>query len=160
MIWRRIATGAAAGAVGTAALNITTYLDMAVRGRGSSGTPAEVAGRLADRAGLDLGEEDTRENRQSGVGALLGYVTGIGMGALYGAAFPAARALPQTLAGLLLGAGAMAGSDVPASVLGVTQPTEWPAASWASDIVPHAVYGLVTVVTYSAFAADQASGPG
>ena len=151
MIWERIAMGAAAGAVGTAALNITTYLDMTVRGRGSSGVPAEVAGQLADKAGVDLGDDDTQQNRQSGLGALLGYVTGIGMGALYGAALPWLRGVPRPIAGVLLGAGAMAGTDVPATVLDVTDPTEWPATSWVADIVPHAIYGLVTVATYDAF---------
>jgi hypothetical protein len=46
--------GAAAGAVGTFALDVTTYLDMAVRGRPSSETPAEIAGKVAQTAGIDL----------------------------------------------------------------------------------------------------------
>ena len=153
-MWRRIAIGAAAGAVGTAALNITTYLDMAVRGRASSGMPAQAAGKLADMAGVDLGDEETAQNRKSGLGALLGYVSGIGTGLLYGAARPALRSLPQPVAGLILGAGAMAGTDVPITALGLTDPTEWPASSWASDIVPHLVYGVVTAATYDAFGSD------
>jgi hypothetical protein len=39
--------GAAAGAVGTFALDVPTYLNMAVRGRPSSETPAEIAGKVA-----------------------------------------------------------------------------------------------------------------
>lgn len=156
-MWQRIVIGAAAGAVGTAALNITTYLDMTWRGRGSSGMPAQVAGTLADKAGIDLagdGDEETAQNRQSGLGALLGYMSGIGMGALYGVARPAVRSLPRPLAGVLLGAGAMAGTDLPATALGVTDPTEWPASSWLSDIVPHVIYGLVTAAAYDAFSGE------
>ena len=150
-MWRRIVMGAAAGAVGTAALNITTYLDMTIRGRGSSGMPAQVAGIFAEKAGVNLGEGDTGDNRKTGLGALLGYASGIGFGVLYGAGRPLLRSLPLPVAGFLLGAGAMAGTDVPATALGVTDPTEWPVESWASDVVPHAIYGLVTAAAYDAF---------
>ena len=154
VLGRRIAMGVAAGAVGTAALNITTYADMVVRGRGSSGVPAQAAAQLVEKAGIDLGEDEAKQNRQTGLGALLGYVTGLGIGGAYGAARPLLRSLPQPLVGVLLGAGAMAGSDVPATALGITDPTEWPAQSWASDIVPHLVYGIVTAVAYDAFGSD------
>ena len=40
--WERIGIGAVAGAMGTAALNAVTYLDMAVRGRPSSQVPAHT----------------------------------------------------------------------------------------------------------------------
>jgi hypothetical protein len=33
--------------VGTVVLNVTTYADMVIRGRGQSNVPAEVARRLA-----------------------------------------------------------------------------------------------------------------
>jgi hypothetical protein len=46
--------GAAAGAVGAAALNIATYADMAIRGRAPSSLPADLAGALADKLGVDL----------------------------------------------------------------------------------------------------------
>jgi hypothetical protein len=48
---------------------------MAVRGRPSSGVPSEVARKLAEKAGIDLtdgGSDDTAQNRESGLGALLG----------------------------------------------------------------------------------------
>ena len=35
-------TGAIAGTAGTTALNATTYLDMAVRGRGTSSAPEDL----------------------------------------------------------------------------------------------------------------------
>ena len=151
---RELATGLAAGAAGTVALNVTTYLDMALRGRGSSGMPAQAAGKLADKAGVDLsgaGDEETAHNRQSGLGALLGYATGLGVGAVYGIVRPSMRRLPWPLAGVGLAAAAMAGSDVPATALGITDPREWPASSWLSDIIPHLAYGFATALTYDAF---------
>ncbi len=46
---------------------------------------------------------------------------------------------------------AMAGSDVPAAALGATDPTTWPASSWAMDLGFHLPYGLATAVAYEAF---------
>lgn len=40
------------------ALNAATYADMAVRGRLSSGVPAHVAARLAQKTGVDLSGDD------------------------------------------------------------------------------------------------------
>ena len=74
--------GATAGAAGTVALDITTYLDMAIRGRSSSGVPAKVAGSLTETAGIDLapdGNSEAAENRKSGIGALMGDVVGLGV---------------------------------------------------------------------------------
>jgi hypothetical protein len=50
----------------------------------------------------------------------------------------------------VLGAAAMAGSDVPATFLGVTDPTTWSRTAWLSDIVPHLVYGAVTAAAFRA----------
>lgn len=149
---RGIPSGLAAGALGTVALNVVTYLDMAARGRPSSEVPAQVAETLAGKAGVEIGDEETARNRSSGVGALLGYVTGLGIGAAYGLVRPHIRGLPLPLAAVGIGAAAMAGSDVPATALGLTDPSEWPASSWASDIVPHLIYGLVTALAYDALA--------
>ncbi|MCP9968874.1 hypothetical protein LUX57_29935 [Actinomadura madurae] len=46
----RLTRGLAAGAAGTTALNLVTYLDMAVRGRPASSTPEQSVERLADVA--------------------------------------------------------------------------------------------------------------
>ncbi len=142
---RGISAGMAAGAVGTATLNVVTYLDMTVRGRPASEVPAQVAEALSDSAGVYLDAD-----RSSGIGALLGYVTGLGIGAAYGLLRPHARGLPLPFAAVGLGAAAMAGSDVPATLLGVTEPGSWPASSWASDIVPHLAYGIATALAFDA----------
>jgi hypothetical protein len=139
-------TGTAAGAVGTVALNIATYLDMTVRARPASSVPAKLVGVLADKAGIDLasgaGEaaKEEEKNRQSGVGAL------------YGAVRPHLRWIPVPVAGVLLGLAAMAASDVPISASGVSDPATWAPEDWAADLIPHLIYGLVTAVAYDSFA--------
>ncbi len=152
-MWRNLLMGVAAGAAGTVALNVTTYADMAIRGRASSSTPARMAGILAGKAGiaLDAGGEEKAQNRKSGVGALFGYATGLGVGAAYGLLRPSVAAVPASLAGVGVGLAAMAASDVPIVRLGVSDPSTWGVAGWASDVVPHLVYGLVVVAAFDAF---------
>lgn len=152
---RTLLMGTAAGAVGTVALNITTYADMVIRGRPSSDTPTQVAGKLTDKAGLGLAakaeDDEQAQNRLSGAGSLLGYVTGLGVGTVYGAFHLGAGKVPLPLAALGLAATAMAGSDVPTAAFGVSDPSTWPASSWAADIVPHLVYGIATALAFDAF---------
>lgn len=148
MIARRMLLGAIAGAVGTAALDIATYLDMSVRGRPPSEVPARVAGTVADSLGADLGDERTAPNRRSGIGALLGYVNGLGIGVLLGLASPLIGRLPAPLASIMVGAAAMAGSDVPITTLGISDPRTWGKAGWLADIGPHLAYGLFTVAAF------------
>jgi len=153
-----VLTGTAAGAVGTVALNIATYVDMATRARPASSVPAKLVGVLADKAGVDLATgtgDDAKEeekNRESGLGALLGYVSGLGVASLYGAVRPHLRWLPVPVAGVLLGLAAMAASDVPIGMSGVSDPSTWAPEDWAADLIPHLIYGLVTVIAYDAFA--------
>jgi hypothetical protein len=156
----RIVAGLVAGAAGTVAINVTTYLDMLVRGRPPSELPAKVAGALADEAGLpldfDLDEEngsadsvsDSVANRREAVGALLGYANGLGIGLAYGISRLVVPKLPTWLAGSMLGSAAMAASDVPATRLGLTDPHTWRPVDWVADVVPHFVYGAVTVLTF------------
>ncbi len=148
-----IVRGALAGAAGTVALDAATYTDMALRGRGSSGTPASLVGVLADKLGIvSLGSEakdDTASNRRSGLGALLGYATGVTVGVAYGAV-RGRRGDGSLLAGVAVGLAAMAASDVPIAVSGVSDPRTWGVSGWASDAIPHLVYGLFTVAAYDA----------
>ncbi|WP_165985269.1 hypothetical protein [Streptomyces sp. YIM 98790] len=147
---RSLARGLVAGAAGTVALNLSTYGDMLLRGRPASGMPAEVADLLADRAGVPLGEEQQRSNREQAAGALLGYAAGLGVGAVYGLLSGRRTRLPALVAGPVIGAAAMAGSDAPATALGVTDPRKWNGTAWLSDIVPHLAYGVVTAAVYRA----------
>ncbi|HEX3462725.1 MAG TPA: hypothetical protein VHS78_01560 [Candidatus Elarobacter sp.] len=149
---RSLAVGIAAGAVGTAVLNIATYADMALRGRPSSETPSEFVKKLATSLGIEAlaAEGEEAENRRSGVGALLGFANGIGVGIAYGAVRPALRDVPAPVAGVLAGAAAMALSDVPLVQSGATDPASWGAAGWIADIVPHLLYGLALAYAFDA----------
>lgn len=147
---RNLLLGIVAGAAGTVALDTATYADMAIRGRPSSGVPAQLAGLLAEKAGIPLGDDATAKNRKSGVGALFGYATGLGVGVAYSLLQPSLAALPAPLAGLGVGLAAMAASDVPIAVSGVSDPTTWGVSGWAADLGPHLGYGLVTASVYDA----------
>ena len=162
---RETLMGTAAGAAGTVALNVTTYADMALRGRPASEVPAEVAGTLAEKVGLHLDEQaqsgqreiaTKAKNRESGLGALLGYVAGLGVGTAYGLIRPRLGGRSsRLLAGAALGMAAMATGELPGIVLGKTNPKNWGAKGWLADIVPHLAYGLVTAAVYEAFAGEE-----
>jgi hypothetical protein len=139
--------GAIAGAVGSAALNVVSYLDMVVRARPASSTPEVTAGRVAGVAHVDLGPEDRAANRRSGLGPLLGYGMGIAAGAAFGM-LAARRRLPGPLSVGLLGGGVMAMSDGSMTALGVTDPRRWRPVDWLSDIVPHLAYGMAAAATW------------
>lgn len=137
--------GAAAGAAGTTALNATTYLDMVVRGRPTSSTPEDTVEALSVKVHVAVpGTDDTRDNRVAGLGPLTGLVAGVGTGALLGLVRAAGWRPGLLGGGIAATLGALAGSNGPMTVLGVTDPRTWPASSWIADIVPHLVYGVVT----------------
>ncbi len=147
-VWR----GAAAGAAGTTVLNAVTYLDMAVRGRPSSSTPEQLVETVAGRAGVTVpGDDDTRANRLQGLGPLsgsaVGVAVGVGAGVVDQLLRRSGRKLPPPLAVLGIGAAAMALSDVPLKVLGLSDPATWAPKDWAADIVPHLAYGAATYAT-------------
>lgn len=144
-----IVKGLAAGAAGTVALNAATYLDMAVRGRPASSTPATTVGTLADKAGVELADDpETGENRRSGLGALMGYVTGLGVGVAYGVLRSRVGPVSPAVATVGLATAATVASAGPMTMLGITDPRQWDAKSWAMDIGPHLAYGVVTAVTH------------
>jgi hypothetical protein len=154
-------SGIVAGAVGTIALDVVSYLDMVVRARPASSTPAEVAGALAERAGVELAAggnaSEAAANRRSALGALLGYGVGLGVGGAYGllrSRLPGPARPRAAAAGL--GLAAMAASDLPATALGVTELRTWGAAGWVSDLLPHLAYGLATATVYEALAGRAA----
>jgi hypothetical protein len=150
-IMRYAGWGALAGAAGSTALNTATYLDMAVRGRPASSTPEDTAEKLARTAGVEVpGDEETRQNRLSGLGPLLGSVTGVGVGAVFGVLRWAGFALPGPVGAVVVGASVMAASDGTMTALGVTDPRKWDANTWVSDALPHLAFGAVAVATLHA----------
>ncbi len=150
--------GAVAGALGTVALNITTYADMVIRGRASSGAPSKMVGTIAEKANIPLSskgvgaDDETAQNRESGIGALLGFVNGLGVGAVYGLVRSQfdEDAVSLPLAGAVIGLAAMAASDVPLITSGASDPKSWGVSGWVSDAVPHFIYGLVTALAFDA----------
>jgi hypothetical protein len=149
--------GVIAGAAGNLALEIVTYGDMLVRGRGSSGVPAKMTGILADHLGIEAlatkttGEE--ADNRRSAAGALLGYGLGVGLGAAYGMGRSAAGGQVSTpLAGVGVGLAAMAAADASYALSGASNPAEWSTVDWVADLIPHIIYGLVTVAAFEKIA--------
>lgn len=148
---RALISGALAGAAGTTALNVVTYLDMSARGRPGSSMPAKVSEKVADKAHVDLGPDDQRGNRSEGIGALLGIATGVGAGMLYGLVTTGRR--PGLAAGTaVLSAIAMAGSDLPLVASGLTDVREWGVSGWLSDAIPHIAYGFTTALVLDRFA--------
>jgi hypothetical protein len=151
----QVITGAVAGAVGTVALNVSTYVDMALRGRPSSQTPQTTVDEGATRAGVDLSagglDEEQVSHRESGLGALMGYVTGVGVGIAFGMVRRRIPDLGTAPAGIGAGVAAMAASSVPMTLLGTTDPREWSGTSWAMDIVPHLAYGLTTAAVFDRY---------
>ncbi len=149
----RLLWGAASGAVGATVLNIVTYGDMLLRGRPASGVPASVAGVMADRVGLAPLRTDndgpTASNRREAAGALLGYVTGVGLGAAYAVGRGRTSDTNPLPSGVLLGLTAMMASNLPIVGFGVSDPRTWSRADWLADIIPHLAYGVATAATYS-----------
>jgi hypothetical protein len=146
-----ILSGAAAGAAGTAALNAVTYLDMTLRGRGTSSTPEQTVEAIEDRLPVSVpGEGETRQNRVSGLGSLSGIVTGIGIGTVFGLLRRAGLRPPTPVGAVLVGLAAMASTDLSMASLKVSDPRTWSAADWLSDLVPHLAYGAVTYATLEA----------
>ena len=149
---RHTLVGAIAGAAATSALNIATYADIAVRGRGESDVPSKMVKNAAEAAGVGAlaSDDETTQHRRSGIGALMGYADGLGVGVAYGALRPAARGVPVLLAALVAGAVAMALSDIAIAKSGASDPRTWGAADWAADAIPHLVYGLALALSFDA----------
>jgi hypothetical protein len=155
---RELLSGAAAGAAGTTALNAATYADMAWRGRPRSSAPEQTVDAIADRFGRPIpGTGEARDNRRSGLGALSGIVTGVGIGAVVGVLRAAGLRLPVIPGAMLVGAAAMAATDSSMAALGVSDPRKWSTSDWLSDALPHLAYGAVTCATLNAMRRRQSS---
>jgi hypothetical protein len=145
--------GAAAGAAATTALNAVTYLDMAVRGRGTSSTPEQTVETFADKVHVEIpGDDETRRNRVQGLGPLMGTVAGVGMGVVVGLVRAAGFRSRPVVGTVLITLGVMGAANGPMVALGVTDPRAWSSTDWISDVVPHLAYGAVLKTTMDAFA--------
>ena len=144
--------GAVAGAAGTTALNAVTYLDMAIRGRGTSSTPEDTVEKLAEKVHVAIpGQGETRANRLQGLGPLTGIAAGVGVGVLTGLARASGVRLPAFAGTALTTVGVLIAANGPMTVLGITDPRTWSPADWLSDLVPHVAYSAVVRATLDAF---------
>ena len=144
---KTVGRGLVAGAAGVTALNWVGYADMALRGRPASDTPAELVGTVLHRLELPV-PDDTR---LSALGALAGIKVGLLVGVAAAVSRQAGVRLPAPIAVTLTGAAAMAASEVPVALLGVSDPRDWTATDWLSDAAPHLAYGLATHSVLVAF---------
>ena len=133
-----ISRGLISGAVGTTALLAVTYADMALTGRAASRAPEETVATLLRRSGRLV----PQDNALTGLGALAGIATGVGIGVVASLLRSAGVRLPAAVGGPAIGALAMAATDVPMARLGVGDPRTWTAADWTRDVVPHLAYGI------------------
>ncbi|GAA1899782.1 hypothetical protein [Lapillicoccus jejuensis] len=140
VLWR----GVVAGAVGTLVLDAATYGDMALTGRAASSVPADAARALVGRLDLPLPQGGSRPEAY---GALLGLATGVTTGVAAAVVRAAGVRLPAPVSAVLVGAGAMAASDLGAARLGVSDPATWSTRDWVGDAVPHALFGVAVVST-------------
>ncbi|TFV61245.1 hypothetical protein E4P41_10035 [Geodermatophilus sp. DF01-2] len=137
-----LARGLVAGAVGTTALDAASYLDMVFRGRPASSVPDRLVDAVADRLGLDLpGRGQERANRRTAWGALVGIGNGLATGVAASVMRSAGVRFSPPVGAVVAGAAAMAATDVPAALLGVSDPRSWSTADWATDAVSHLAYG-------------------
>lgn len=135
---RALGRGILAGAVGTLALDVATYLDMALTGRPASGAPGETVRRTAGALGAEPPGDD---ERVEAYGALGGIATGVGLGVAASLARSAGVRLPAPLGAAAIGGLAMAATDVPMAVGGVSDPRDWSRVDWVRDVLPHLAYG-------------------
>lgn len=138
-----LARGLAAGAAGTTVLNAVTHLDTAVRGREESSLPGRLVDAAAKATGTSVpGRGQEARARRNGLGALAGIADGLLTGVLASAARSSGIRFPGPVGAVAAGAAAMAATNVPAAVLGLTDPRTWTAADWMADAAPHLAYGV------------------
>ncbi|MDV6281990.1 hypothetical protein [Rhodococcus jostii] len=142
-----VTTGIVAGAAGTTMLDAVTYLDMAIRGRPASTVPEKTVESVATALGVAIpGRSDTLAARRSAFGALGGIAVGTGLGVAASLVRRAGAHLTPAAGTIGIGLAAMAATDIPIALRGISDPRQWTAQDWLSDLVPHLVYGA-TVTT-------------
>jgi hypothetical protein len=156
VVGKSIVRGAAAGALGTVAIDVATYADMLARGRPPNEVPARAAAQLARGLHLPLGTGDRGHNRADALGALFGYAAGTAIGALSGLVAERHKA-PLVPFAVAVGAAAELATAVPSIALGVADPRRWSVEDWLAELLPHLVYGGVTVLALYALEREAAA---
>ena len=133
--------GVFAGVAGTAAMTVSSTLEMKLRGRAASPTPARAAAKV-------LGVEPVDEGSEARFSNIVHWGYGTAWGGVRGLLSAAGLSGPAATAAHL---GAVWGSEqVMLPTLGVTPPlTEWGAKEVAIDALHHLVYAGATGLAYS-----------
>jgi len=136
--------GLAAGLAGTAAMTVSTTVEMKLRGRPGSMAPAQAAGKV-------LGIHPEGEQEQKRFAALAHWGYGTGWGAVRG--LLAAVGLPAPAATATHLAAVWGTEQVMLPALGITPPlTRWGAREIAIDAWHHLVYAVVTSTAFELLA--------
>lgn len=136
-----VGKGLLAGLVGTAAMTISSTIEMKLRDRGGSSAPKDAAAEVLDIE--DFEDEDAEE--RFGTAAHWSY--GIGWGAVRG--LYAATGMPSSAATAAHFATVWGAEQVVLPALDVSPPvTEWGAKEIAIDAWHHAVYAVATGMAY------------
>ncbi|HJQ28118.1 MAG TPA: hypothetical protein VJ827_02170 [Rubrobacter sp.] len=136
-----VGKGLFAGAAGTAAMTISSTLEMKIRGRPASNAPAEAAAKV-------LGVEPRGEEQQARFSNLVHWGYGTGWGAFRGIVGAAGLEGPGATAAHF---GAVWGSEqVMLPALGVAPPFwKWGTKEVAIDTLHHLVYAGATSLAYA-----------
>lgn len=137
-----VGKGLFAGVAGTAAMTVSSTLEMKVRGRPASNAPADAAGKV-------LGVEPKDERGEARFATLVHWGYGTGWGAVRGLVGAAGLKGPAAAAAHF---GAVWGSEqVMLPTLGVAPPFwTWGAKEVGIDAFHHLVYAAATSAAYAA----------
>lgn len=136
-----VGKGLLAGLVGTAAMTISSTIEMKLRDRGGSSAPTDAAAEVLDIEGFE--DEDAEER----FGTLVHWGYGTGWGAVRG--LYGATGMPSSAATAAHFATVWGAEQVVLPALDVSPPvTEWGAKEIAIDAWHHAVYAVTTGLVY------------
>ena len=143
-----IGKGLFAGFAGTLAITTSQKIEMKIRGRAPSDSPAEAAGKV-------LGVQPSGEEEKKRFSQIVHFGYGTAWGAVRG--ILAAAGVPPPLATALHFAAIFGTAMVMLPALKVAPPvSEWGAESIAIDSLHHLVYALATGAAYDRLAAGEA----
>lgn len=162
---RKLAGGAAAGAVGTLAMDAVWYrryrhdggeqgfaeweLAASAETFEDAGAPAKLGRRVAGALGIELPDDAAAT-----VTNVVHWATGIGYGALLHAVID--RRHNVAASALAAGVGAFANSYAVLGALGIYQPLwEYDADTLRDDLTAHLAYGAATALTYRVLTASR-----
>jgi hypothetical protein len=135
-----IGKGLLAGLIGTAAMTLSSTLEMKLRGRQADDTPSKAAGKV-------LGVQPRNPQGKARFGSIVHWGYGTAWGGVRGLA--ALTGLPSPAAGLIHFAAVWGAAQLMLPSLDVSPPiSEWSAEEVATDIFHHAVYAAATGAAY------------